>query len=217
MHLSPRLVRGGGAYLVLNGKNDFIRFHELLEFDGAIGGGGGGEFHGLDSGCSFAVLFVELVGGGACAKDVLDFCFREERGDVVRHNVFDACVASANDGATVENVPKGDVVLQKHRFFLIDRCRERLVQDACENFPEPVLRMSVVKSLFARFGRGNGTEQKNFRIIVEKCGKLMRYPSSRIPCGFGLRLLSCHILKNKKISNLSSTHQPLLSNIELTT
>jgi len=93
-------------------SSDFlIRFHELLEFDGAVGGGGGGEFYSLDSGCCFAVLFVELVGGGACAKDALDFRFGEERGDVVGHDIFDARVTCPDDGATVENVPKGDVVL----------------------------------------------------------------------------------------------------------
>ena len=54
---------------------------------------------------------VELVGGGACAKDSLDFRMGEERGNVVWHNVFDACVACSDDGAAVENVPKGDVVL----------------------------------------------------------------------------------------------------------
>ncbi len=88
-----------------------IRFHEFLEFHGAVRGGGGWEFYGLDSGCFFAVFFVELVGGGACAKDVFDFCFGEERCDVVWHDVFDARVACADDGATVENVPKGDMVL----------------------------------------------------------------------------------------------------------
>jgi len=88
-----------------------VRFHELLEFDGAVGGGGGGEFYGLGPGCFFAVFFVELVGGGACAKDALDFRFGKERGDVVGDDVFDTCVACPDDGATVENVPKGDVVL----------------------------------------------------------------------------------------------------------
>ena len=88
-----------------------VRFHELLEFNGAVGGGGGREFCCLDTGCFFAVFFVELVGGGACAKDALDFRFGEECGDVVGYDVFDARVASPDDGATVENVPKGDVVL----------------------------------------------------------------------------------------------------------
>ncbi len=139
-----------------------VRFHELLEFNGAVGGGGGREFYSLDAGWFFAVLFVELVGGGACAKDALDFRLGEERGDVVGHDIFDTRVACPDDGATVENVPKGDVVLQKHRFFLIDSRGERLVQDACENFPETVLRVPVIEALFARFGRGDGTEQKNF-------------------------------------------------------
>ena len=131
------------------GTHNFsVCFHELLEFDGAVGGGGGGEFYGLDAGCFFAVLFVELVGGGACAKYVLDFCFGEERGDVVGNHIFNACVACPDDGATVENVPEGDVVLQKHRFFLVDGRGERLVQDVCENFPETVLRMSVIEALF---------------------------------------------------------------------
>jgi len=110
------------------GTHNFsVCFHELLEFDGAVGGGGGGEFYGLDAGCCFAVLFVELVGGGACAKYALDFRMGEERGDVVGNHIFNACVACPNDGATVENVPEGNVVLQKHRFFLVDGRRERLV------------------------------------------------------------------------------------------
>ena len=96
---------------MLNGLYGFIRFYELFEFDGAVGGGGGGEFYSLDSGCCFAVLFVELVGGGACAKYALDFRMGEERGDVVGHDIFDARVTCPNDCATVENVPKGDVVL----------------------------------------------------------------------------------------------------------
>ena len=98
-------IYSGIAFLVLSRKNCLVRFDELLEFYGAVGGGGGGEFHGLDSGCFFAVFFVELVGGGACAKDALDFRFGEERCNVVRHHVFDTRVACANDGTTVEDVP----------------------------------------------------------------------------------------------------------------
>ena len=33
------------------------------------------------------------------------------RGDVVGHDIFDTRVTCSDDGATVENVPKGDVVL----------------------------------------------------------------------------------------------------------
>ena len=96
---------------MLNGLYGFIRFYEFLEFDGAVGGGGGGEFYSLDSGRFFAVLFIELVGGGACAKYALDFRMGEERGDVVGDDVFYACITCPDDGATVENVPKGDVML----------------------------------------------------------------------------------------------------------
>jgi len=164
----------------------------MFHINGTVGGGGGGEFHGLDSGGCFAVFFVELMGGGACAKDSLDFRLGEERGNVVWHNVFDACVACSDDGAAVENVPKCNVVLQKHRFFFVDGRGEWLVQDAGENFPKAVLRVPVIKPLFARFGRGDGTQQKNFRIIIEKSRELVCYPSPRILCRFGLRLLCCH-------------------------
>ena len=95
----------GVAFLVLSGKNFLILFHQLFHFHGAVGGGGGGKLYGFDAGCFFAVLFVEFVGGGACAKNALDFRFGEERCNVVGNYVFDARVACANDGATVKNVP----------------------------------------------------------------------------------------------------------------
>ena len=120
-------IYSGIAFLVLSRKNCLVRFHELLEFHGAISRGGGGELCSLDSGCFFAVFFVELVGGGACAKDALDFRFGEERGNVVGDHIFDACVACPNDGATVKNVPQCDMMLQEHGAFFVDGRGERLV------------------------------------------------------------------------------------------
>ena len=103
--------KGGNPLFLIENHNFSVRFHELLEFHCAISRGGGGELCSLDSSCFFTVLFVELVGGGACAKDAFDFRMGEERSDVVGHDIFDARVTCPDDGATVENVPKGDVVL----------------------------------------------------------------------------------------------------------
>ena len=120
-------IYSGISFLVLSRKNCLVRFHELLEFHGTVGRGGGGEFHGLDAGRFFAVFFVELVGRGACAKDALDFRFGEERSDVVGDYIFDARVACPDDGATVKNVPQGDVMLQEHGAFFVDGLGKRLV------------------------------------------------------------------------------------------
>ena len=104
-------IYSGIAFLVLSRKNCLVRFDELLEFHGAVGGGGGGKFHGLQAGRFFAVFFVELVGCGACAEYAVDFRFGEDRCDVVWYNIFDASVACTNDCATVENVPQRNVML----------------------------------------------------------------------------------------------------------
>ena len=98
-------IYSGIAFLVLSRKNCLVRLHEFLKFHGAVGGGGGGEFDGFDSSGGFAVFLVEFVGGSACAIDVFDFRLGEDRCDVVWYNVFDACIASPDDSATVENVP----------------------------------------------------------------------------------------------------------------
>jgi hypothetical protein len=50
------------------------------------------------------------VRSGACAKDALDFRFRNERCDIIRHDVFNARIACSDDSVTVKNVSQCDMV-----------------------------------------------------------------------------------------------------------
>ncbi len=110
------------------------------------------------------------MGGGAGAKDARDFGFFNELFYVVHNWVFDAGVACAHDGAAVQNIPQGDVMLFEHGLLLRDgfggAFGEFLAEHDCHDFPESILRVPVVECHFARFGRGYGAEQQHAGFAV---------------------------------------------------
>ena len=89
------------------------------------------------------------MGGGASAKDARDFGFFNELFYVVHNGVFDACVACTHDGAAVQNIPQGHVMLFEHGLLLRDGFGHAFAEYGSHDFPEAVLRVPVVECHFA--------------------------------------------------------------------
>lgn len=72
---------------------------------------------------------------------------------VVRHNVADAAVGRAGDGALPNGVPQRKMVAQGKRALLLHGLRRRLAGQQGEQRPEAVLRMAIEKHSLPRLDR----------------------------------------------------------------
>lgn len=101
-----------------------------------------------------------IPGSLSVAEDRPDIGGGQDHGEVVRHDIADRTVAGTFDRAGGNHIPERDAVGEEKSLFLIDRVRNRNVQDSGQGFPEAVLRMMVEKMSFPGFdGRERSEDQ----------------------------------------------------------
>lgn len=96
-----------------------------------------------------------------CRKWFGCVCGVQNDSDVVRNRVADACIGRAGNVAGSDHVPEGDSVVKQKLFFFCVRAWKRRPKNGGQHFPEPILRMSVVKTAFARFDGWKRTQNQN--------------------------------------------------------
>ncbi len=90
--------------------------------------------------------------------------------NVRRDNIFDGSVGGTDDCAACNDIPDGDAVREQQFLFFRDRNREGAVRQSGQDFPEPVLRMTVIELLFSGFyGRERAQDQDTGILIKYRC------------------------------------------------
>ena len=112
-------------------------------------------------------LSIELAGFRSRGEYSANIGRVENARKVVRLRVANARIARALDFARREHVPKRNVVTQQHVALFLDGSRRWLVENRGEHTPEAVLWVPVVKTLFARCGRGHSAQQQHAAAAIE--------------------------------------------------
>lgn len=101
---------------------------------------------------------IQPRGGCPRAEHAADAGSRNQRGDVVWNRIFDTGVAGARDIATIQHVPKREIVGKNQRGFLRLARGGGLAKRERKRGPETVLRVRIIKRPLARFRRGHRAE-----------------------------------------------------------
>lgn len=157
-------------------KHRLVCFYKRIHLHGTICGRCRRELCRLDFHRRFAVLLIELVRCSSCAKNLRNFRLCDKRCNVIRNNIIDARIARTHNRAAFENIPKSNPMTQKHRALRRNRRRDRFFKHRRHHFPKPILRMTVVKSDFARLRRRNRAKHQHPRIFIEQRTEFMLHP-----------------------------------------
>ena len=129
------------------------------------------------------IALVQAAGRGAVADDRRDACALGDALDLRGHDVFDARIRRPLDVALLDDVPKRYTLFEQQGPLCADglfECGGRAVRSRfalvgrhvgvrrCgDDAPEAVLRVPVVEGVRAREHRGERSQYKNARVLVE--------------------------------------------------
>ena len=95
----------------------------------------------------------------------------EDGSDIIIVCAFHRAVGRPGDVARGGHVPEGDVVCVKELYLVVEGDRDIFSEKHGDDFPEAILRMSVIEVGFSRSDGWKAAQNENARLRVIKGGK----------------------------------------------
>ena len=106
------------------------------------------------------------MGFAAVAVYSLDIAVAENDTDIIGLRVPDTGIGRSRDFAARYRIPQRQSAAEYKVFFIFYGLRHRLSEYRADNFPEPVLRMSVEEVLLSRFYRWKRAEYEHPAVFI---------------------------------------------------